>query len=217
MPRAAIATGCRNNADILGCTNHPQAPGALDAVKPSAPPHHLQRAPWPDLPCVRLPVRLQCRRVVRRADRVAPVPDPAADGPARLHVRAAPRGRRGPHRRHRQHDAQAHAGRSAAGRRRALLLARALDDRGRAVDPDRALGRDRQRHPGVPGDRRADRDERVGDLPARHRRHQPARADRHLPDVPEGVGRRRLRRGEPRGLPERTAACWRGSSGRRSG
>ena len=58
---------------------------------------------------------------------------------------------------------------------------------------------------------------RLGDVPARHRRHQPGRPDRHLPDVPAGLGGRRVRRGDARGLPRTTAACWRGSSGRRSG
>src|SRR5207237_10299404 len=48
---------------------------------------------------------------------------------ARLHLRAATRLRRRPHRGNRQHDAEAAAGREAAARHRLLLLARPLDDR----------------------------------------------------------------------------------------
>ena len=47
--------------------------------------------------------------------------------PDRLHAGHAPRLRRRPHRGHRQHDAQVHAGGPAAAQRRLLLRARALD------------------------------------------------------------------------------------------
>ena len=55
----------------------------------------------------------------------------------RLHARPASRLRRRPHRRDRQHDAQAHGRRPAPAQRRVLLLARPLDDRLRARRPGR--------------------------------------------------------------------------------
>ena len=58
-------------------------------------------------------------------------------GHHRLHAGLAPRVRRRPHRRDRQHDAQADERRSAAPERRLLLLPRALDDRLRARGPVR--------------------------------------------------------------------------------
>ena len=122
-----------------------------------------------------------------------------ADG---LHPRAAPRLRRRPHRRHRQHDAQAHERRSAAAGRRVLLLARALDRGLRA----RAALRARGPRAGRPGAGRrldsalrhgTDRHGRVGRLPLRDRRPEPggprgdrARAARHAQrDVLRGRAR----------------------------
>ena len=61
-------------------------------------------------------------------------------GDARVHVRAAARVRRRPHRGDRQHDAQVPAGGEAAARRRLLLLARPLERRASRSTASLAFG-----------------------------------------------------------------------------
>ena len=61
--------------------------------------------------------RRQSRRLGVGADRVSPLSAAARHGAARVRLRPAPRGRRGPHRRDRRRHAQADAGRQAAARR----------------------------------------------------------------------------------------------------
>ena len=123
-----------------------------------------------------------------------------------LHARDAPRLRRRPHRRDRQHDAQAHGRRPAAAERRVLLLARPLERRLPARD--RALARHqgaerqrRERRLGAPPRHRPDRPDHLGHVPVPDRHPQPDGADRHRARVPAHAPRR-VRRAAARGAPQ---------------
>ncbi len=93
--------------------------------------------------------RPRFRAVVRRSGAPFSRVQHAGDGlrhrdrDTRLHARHAPRLRRRPHRRHRQHDTKADERGQAAYQRRLLLLARALVGRLRACGPAEL------RHPGA--------------------------------------------------------------------
>ena len=122
---------------------------------------------------------------------------------ARVHLRAAARVRRRPHRGDRQHDAQVPAGGEAPARRRLLLLARSLERRARAHRVARARRGEREgAHPVVPALGRLRRRGRVRDVPLDHRDPQPARPARHRPRLPRDA-HGQARRGAARAAPAR--------------
>ena len=124
-----------------------------------------------------------------------PPDDPGAGRP-RLHVRAAARVRRRPHRGHRQHHPQAAPGRAQAGRRRLLLLARPLvgrlPDRGGAGPRGQVDRRRRRRATGESCGSSAawSARPRLGRVPRGHRTHEPRDPARHRSRLPAHEGRR---------------------------
>ena len=111
-------------------------------------------------------VALGIRAVPRSAD-------PARDRVAGLYVRASSRGGPRSHRRHRQRDAKADAGRQAADLGRVLLRAWTFDRRYYRLAIGGSLGRRaRSKVRLVRFDGRCDRNRRFGHVPARHRADQ---------------------------------------------
>src|SRR5579884_322246 len=154
-------------------------------MAPSLRLRRRRRAP----PCRRLGLLRLVRHALSRSRRPRP---------ARLHVRPPPRVRCGPHRRDRQHDAQAPPAGQASARRRFLLLAGPLDGRLLARGGPRGRGEDgRLEAAGVPELGRLRRRERVRDVPLDHRDPQPARPRGHPADLPRAAARN-ARRGAAR-------------------
>ena len=98
----------------------------------------------------------------------------------RLHVRPAPRLRRGPYRRHRRHRALPAAKGAKTARRRLLLLARTCHGRAMPGSCDRARGKHHQAaFAGAQGHRRDSRSRGFRNFPVDHRHPEPAGAGGH--------------------------------------